>query len=99
MTAVMNGHAASPSLPLPKSTSIFHRTLTAEPLHVTHAKGSYLYLDNGKRILDGCGGAAVISIGHAREEVAQAIADQATKITYAHSLAYTHGVGEPVLRG
>lgn len=42
--------------------------------------------------MDGCGGAAVVSVGHARKEVAEAIADQAQTITYASSLAYTNSV-------
>ncbi|MBQ61091.1 MAG: aspartate aminotransferase family protein [Gammaproteobacteria bacterium] len=43
------------------------------PLTISHAKGAYLYMDNGNKILDAAGGAIVANIGHGRREVADAI--------------------------
>ncbi|XOV87898.1 MAG: aspartate aminotransferase family protein [Pseudomonadota bacterium] len=43
------------------------------PTELSHAKGSYLYLKNGNKILDAAGGAIVTSIGHGRAEVAEVI--------------------------
>lgn len=40
---------------------------------LSHAKGSYLYLTNGAKVLDAAGGAIVTSVGHGRREVADAI--------------------------
>ena len=41
---------------------------------IVHTDGCYLYQDDGKRILDACGGAIVINVGHGRREVAEAVA-------------------------
>ncbi len=43
------------------------------PTELSHAKGAYLYLKDGSKILDAAGGAIVTSIGHGRVEVADAI--------------------------
>ena len=45
----------------------------AKPLNIVKTEGSYLYLDNGDRILDAAGGAIVSNIGHGRKEVIDAI--------------------------
>lgn len=47
------------------------------PYKVARSDGCYLYLDDGKKILDACGGAIVTNVGHGRREVAEAVA-QAT---------------------
>lgn len=47
------------------------------PLKVVRSEGCYLYMDDGQRILDACGGAIVTNIGHGRREVAEIVA-QAT---------------------
>lgn len=36
------------------------------------SKGQYIYLDDGRAVLDGCGGAAVSSLGHGNKEVLKA---------------------------
>lgn len=41
---------------------------------ITRSDGCYLYQDDGKRILDACGGAIVTNIGHGRKEVADVVA-------------------------
>ena len=40
---------------------------------LAYAKGSYLYMRDGSKILDAAGGAIVTNIGHGRKEVADAI--------------------------
>ena len=49
------------------SYAVLHRSLHHKPLHVLSAKGNYLYLDNGQKILDATGGAAVSCLGHGNE--------------------------------
>ena len=49
------------------SSAVLHRSLHHKPLHVISAKGNSLYLDNGQRILDATGGAAVSCLGHGNE--------------------------------
>lgn len=41
---------------------------------IVRSDGCYLYQDDGKRILDACGGAIVTNIGHGRKEVADVVA-------------------------
>lgn len=74
-----------------KSTEgrLMHRSLFQHPSMVESASGVYLNLANGKSVIDACGGAAVALIGHGNEEVIQAIADQARKVSYVHTQAYT----------
>ncbi|GKT63287.1 acetylornithine aminotransferase [Colletotrichum tofieldiae] len=68
---------------------LMHRSLVQHPSMVESASGIYLNLANGQRIIDACGGAAVALIGHGNEEVIQAITDQARKVSYVHTQAYT----------
>ena len=49
------------------------------------AEGCYIFTADGRKILDACGGAAVVSIGHGVASVAQAIAEQARTLAYVHS--------------
>ncbi|KAL8824958.1 MAG: hypothetical protein Q9170_007985 [Blastenia crenularia] len=79
---------------LPLKSSILHRNLATEPLHVESAKGSYLYLRDGKRILDASGGAAVACIGHSDERVQKVLYEQMSKVSYIHAQVYTSGPAE-----
>jgi acetylornithine/N-succinyldiaminopimelate aminotransferase len=55
--------------------------ITARPSTVfVQGKGSWLWDDNGKRYLDFIQGWAVNSLGHAPQSVAQALAEQATRL-------------------
>ncbi|MBI1737701.1 MAG: aspartate aminotransferase family protein [Acidobacteria bacterium] len=56
-------------------------------------EGVYLYDENGKRYLDACGGAAVVSIGHGVPEIIDAIAQQARQLSYVHSSQFASPVG------
>ncbi|KAI2639606.1 aminotransferase, class III [Hypomontagnella submonticulosa] len=49
---------------------------------VVRGKGNYLYLADGREILDACGGAAVACIGHGVQEVADAITAQTAAVSY-----------------
>lgn len=41
--------------------------------HVRSSKGVFLYLEDGREVLDAVGGAMVTNVGHGRDEVAQAV--------------------------
>jgi adenosylmethionine-8-amino-7-oxononanoate aminotransferase len=56
-------------------------------------EGVFLYDDNGKRYLDACGGAAVVSVGHGVPEILDAIAQQARQLSYVHSSQFATSVG------
>ncbi|KAL8935785.1 MAG: hypothetical protein Q9216_005254 [Gyalolechia sp. 2 TL-2023] len=75
-------------------SSILHRSLTADPLHIESAKGSYLYLKDGNSVLDASSGAAVACIGHGDERVRKVVYDQMGKVSYVHAQVYTSGPAE-----
>jgi adenosylmethionine-8-amino-7-oxononanoate aminotransferase len=54
---------------------------------VSHGQGCYVFDQDGKRYIDGSGGPAVFSLGHAHPEVNAAIKDQLDRI--AHGYRYT----------
>lgn len=56
---------------------------------VAHGNGIYLYDTHGKRYLDACGGALVVSIGHGVAEVVDAFADQACRVAFAHGTQFS----------
>ncbi len=61
---------------------------------ISHGTGVYLYDTDGKRYLDGSGGAAVSCLGHGDAEVTAAIKAQADTIAYAHTSFFTSAPAE-----
>lgn len=61
----------------------------AELPKITRGRGSYLYDANGKRYIDGSGGPAVFSLGHAHPEVNAAIMRQLNEIAYGYRYLFT----------
>ncbi|SPO02697.1 uncharacterized protein DNG_05370 [Cephalotrichum gorgonifer] len=49
---------------------------------VTSAHGHYVYLDDGRRVLDACGGAAVACLGYGQADVLAAMMAQASAVPY-----------------
>ena len=49
---------------------------------LSHGEGIYVYDDKGARMIDGPAGMWCTQIGYGRAEMAQAIAEQATRLTY-----------------
>ena len=64
----------------PKATSLLHRTPWRPPVGVS-AKGIYIDLDDGRRLIDAVGGAAVACIGYSHPAVMQSIKDQIDKVS------------------
>ena len=65
---------------------VFHRAAD-RPLAVL-AEGSTIVTEDGRRILDGAGGAIACSIGHARAEVVAAMTAQAAAVEYVHATQF-----------
>lgn len=63
-----------------KPTSLFYRTPWRPPV-VVSAKGIYFNLEDGRRLIDAVGGAAVACIGNSHPTVMQAIKDQTDKVS------------------
>lgn len=68
---------------------VFHRHCHANYPVAVKGDGIYIFDQQGKRYLDGCGGAAVSCLGHSNKEVQQAIAEQVNTLAYAHSSFFT----------
>jgi adenosylmethionine-8-amino-7-oxononanoate aminotransferase len=73
--------------------NVLYRNLHRSFPLIRSGRGSYLYDINGKKYLDGSGGAAVVNIGHGVKEVAAALSRQAGKAAYLSGVQFTH---EPV---
>ncbi|CZS94337.1 related to ornithine aminotransferase [Rhynchosporium agropyri] len=86
--------SSSQSLSKPAEPSLFHRTLLNKPHTVESATGIYLHLSDGRKILDGCGGAVVACIGHGNQEITAAVVSQMQKISYVHTQTYTTSAAE-----
>lgn len=52
-------------------------------------EGIYLYDGDGKRYLDGCGGALVVNFGHQVPEIAQAMVNQARNPAYVYRFHFS----------
>ncbi|CAK4030121.1 related to adenosylmethionine-8-amino-7-oxononanoate aminotransferase [Lecanosticta acicola] len=69
-------------------SAVMHRSLLEDPLRVVAAQGNYLHLNNGQKIFDATGGAAVACLGHGDIRVQDAIIEQMNEVSYCHSLFY-----------
>jgi adenosylmethionine-8-amino-7-oxononanoate aminotransferase len=76
------------------ASHLLYRQLSKAPLMPTFCKGSYIYLEDGRKILDACGGAAVISIGHGDHRVISALLSQMQTVNYVHSGAWNNSPAE-----
>jgi adenosylmethionine-8-amino-7-oxononanoate aminotransferase len=63
---------------------IFHRAVRSEWPRITHGRGVYLYDETGREFIDACAGVHVVSIGHAVPEIVEAMADQASKVSFTY---------------
>ena len=71
---------------------VFHRDLTKTYPIITHGKGVYLYEEDGKRYLDGCSGAVAANLGHGDKRIAEAMALQAEKAAFVHTMRFETAV-------
>jgi len=64
---------------------VLHRSLRETPPRAVGGEGVWLIGEDGRRILDASGGAAVSCLGHQHPRVIEAISRQASKLAYAHT--------------
>lgn len=57
---------------------------------IERGEGVYVYDTNGKRYLDGLAGLFAVQVGHGREELAQAAAEQTRKLAYFPLWSHAH---------
>ncbi|ORY64962.1 exocyst complex protein exo70 [Pseudomassariella vexata] len=77
-----------------ETSAVLYRNLHNKFLRLYRGKGSTLYLEDGRQILDASGGAAVACIGHGDPRVKDAIVAQLNKVSYCASTFYTTDVCE-----
>jgi adenosylmethionine-8-amino-7-oxononanoate aminotransferase len=68
---------------------VMHRSLRQTPPKAIGGEGVWLIAEDGRKILDASGGAAVSCLGHQHPRVIEAIAKQASKLAYAHTAFFT----------
>jgi adenosylmethionine-8-amino-7-oxononanoate aminotransferase len=64
---------------------VLHRSLREAPPKAIGGEGVWLIAEDGRRILDASGGAAVSCLGHQHPRVLEAMSRQASKLAYAHT--------------
>src|SRR5258708_25275053 len=68
-----------------RNSRVLHRSLRETPPKAIGGDGVWLIAEDGRRILDASGGAAVSCLGHQHPRVLEAISRQASKLAYAHT--------------
>jgi len=68
---------------------VFHRVLTRELPRAVRAEGVWVQDAEGRRYLDGAGGAVVVNVGHGDPALLSAMAEQAAKVQYVHGTMFT----------
>ncbi|MFC1936238.1 aspartate aminotransferase family protein [Chloroflexota bacterium] len=75
-------------------SAVFYRQMHHPHPIITHGEGVYLYDSDGKRYLDGSGGALVVNVGHGIDSITQALQEQTSKAAYIHATMFTSPVLE-----
>jgi adenosylmethionine-8-amino-7-oxononanoate aminotransferase len=71
------------------SSHVFRRSADASPPVAARAEGTTIWDSDGKAYLDAAGGAVVVGVGHGRHSIADVMAAQAARLSYAHGTAFT----------
>jgi adenosylmethionine-8-amino-7-oxononanoate aminotransferase len=77
-----------------RKSRVLHRSLRETPPLAIGGEGLWLMSEDGRRILDASGGAAVSCLGHQHPRVLDAIARQASKLAYAHTAFFSSAAAE-----
>src|SRR5437870_5271130 len=59
-----------------------HAWLSDEELVIDRAEGVWVWTEQGKKLMDGFAGLAVVNVGHGRREIAEAVAEQTVRLAY-----------------
>ncbi|MCJ9703239.1 aspartate aminotransferase family protein [Bradyrhizobium sp. SHOUNA76] len=68
---------------------VLHRSLRETPPKAIGGEGVYLFAEDGRRVIDASGGAAVSCLGHQHPRVIAAMAKQASTLAYAHTAFFS----------
>ena len=70
---------------MPTSSGLFPRNFNKTFPIASRGEGCWIITEDGRRFLDASGQAAVVSIGHGVAEIGRAMAEQSSKIAFAHT--------------
>ena len=80
-------------------TSVLPRELDVAYPSIDRGEGVWLHGVDGRRILDACGGGAMVAcLGHGRRDIADAAAAQAERLSYIYYHAFTNDAQELLAR-
>jgi len=68
-----------------RKSRVLHRSLRETPPRAVGGEGVWLIAEDGRRVLDASGGAAVSCLGHQHPRVLEAMSRQASRLAYAHT--------------
>jgi adenosylmethionine-8-amino-7-oxononanoate aminotransferase len=71
-----------------RTTPLFSRSLRKQYPTAVRGEGCWIIDADGRRYLDASGQAAVVSIGHGVAEIGRAMAEQSSKIAFAHTTQF-----------
>lgn len=72
-----------------RKSRVLHRSLRDTPPKAIGGEGVYLIAEDGRRVIDASGGAAVSCLGHQHPRVIEAMAKQASTLAYAHTAFFS----------
>lgn len=72
-----------------RASRVLHRSLRETPPKAIGGEGVYLFAEDGRRVIDASGGAAVSCLGHQHPRVIAAMAKQASTLAYAHTAFFS----------
>ncbi|EIG57579.1 aspartate aminotransferase family protein [Bradyrhizobium sp. WSM1253] len=72
-----------------RTSRVLHRSLRETPPKAIGGEGVYLFAEDGRRVIDASGGAAVSCLGHQHPRVIAALTKQASTLAYAHTAFFS----------
>jgi len=79
---------------MPTSSGLFPRHFKKIFPVATRGEGCWIIADDGRRFLDASGQAAVVSIGHGVPEIGRSMAEQSSKVAFAHTSQFHTAAAE-----
>lgn len=79
---------------MPQHSSLFPRNFLRDYSQAVRGEGCWVFTQEGKKYLDAAGQAAVVNIGHGVESVGRAMAEQATRLAFAHTSQFHTATAE-----
>jgi adenosylmethionine-8-amino-7-oxononanoate aminotransferase len=73
---------------MPSNSALFPRKFRREYPLAVRGEGCWIIDQSGRRFLDASGQAAVVSIGHGVPEIGRAMAEQSSRIAFAHTTQF-----------